>query len=217
MAALTVVLLAAAGCGRPSPCTSAASCPEGTVCELDGQCRALTVDPELRLARSESLAPSDWGVTRNDQPGNADGDLDSLALGGSPDAAVYLAFGPLPPEQEVIHAVLTLHPHPSFAGPRGSVRVAVQPIGRFRGERLTARSAPSPFGPPVALRPVPTGTERPLRFDVTGAVERARRAFDGRLYLALRLVRAPRGAPVRFASPRHPDPDRRPRLSLLLR
>ena len=216
MAAL-VALLPAAGCAGSSTCTSGAGCREGTVCELDGQCRALTVDPELRLARSEALAPSDWGVTRNDRPANADGDLDSLALGGSPDAAVYLAFGPLPPEDVVIQAVLTLHPHESFAGPRGPLRVAVQPIGHFRGETLTARSAPSAFGPPVALRPVPSGTERPLRFDVTTAVERARRAHAGRLYLALRLVRAPRGAPVRFASPRHPDPERRPRLSLLLR
>jgi hypothetical protein len=213
---LVTLAVLLAGCHEDPACVQGDGCPEGTVCQLDGTCRPLLSGPDNRFAAARRLVPRDWGYTRADQPSRVQPDTDALLLGGSPNAVVYLAFGPLPQVREIAQAVLTLWPHPGWEGPRRSgVQLAVQRIRGFDGQRLTHENAPEPFGLPVVVRRVMARAGGPIRLDVTRAARRAQRQDESRIHLRLSLSGRSRGGPWKVASSRAADRSRRPQLHLL--
>jgi hypothetical protein len=168
-----------------------------------------------RAARLVRLAPADWAVTRADAVEEAIPPTDVLELGGDGEAAIHLAFGPVP--DRVGRALLILSPHPSWAGAPSSqdpVRVVVHRTPPFRSARLTRRRAPAAFDSPAAIRRIAPGRPRQLVIDLTRTVLDLGRHRDRRLFVVLRATDA--HPTVRLASPQAVDPTSRPRLDLLV-
>ena len=105
---LACALLASGCAGRGVDCLVGPSCPDGTECGVDGTCRPATAQA-ARFARYLALAPRDWGFTTRAHPRDRSPDRDTLLLGGAEGAAIYLAFGPVPEDAEIVGAVLALH------------------------------------------------------------------------------------------------------------
>lgn len=204
-------------CAGTEPCESAASCPEGAVCDLDGVCRPLPTQAALRFARPVRLAPLDWGGTRSDAPSRVPADDDTLELGGDADAVVHLAFGPVPLDRPVVRAVLTMPPHPTWSGPPERAEVVARRTRRFHGTVLSRHRAPEAIGGTAVAQAVLAGGPRSLRLDVTRAVRAAADRREVRVFLAVEIAGGGGDRPWRLASPRASDPERRPRLDLLLR
>lgn len=210
-----VLALALCACGGTEPCATSAACPEGTVCNPDGTCRALAGDP--RFVRGIRLEALDWGGTSTAHPSDPLPATDVLLLGGDVHATAYLAFGPLTLEAPVARAWLTLHPHPSFAGPSTGGVVVAHRTRPFEGGRVTLRHAPVTVGAAIVARPVLAGGPRPVVLDVTDAARQAQLSGRRRVWLALRASGTENGPAWRFASPRATDTALRPRLSVWMR
>jgi len=211
-AALLLPLLAA--CPGAPPCAPD-GCAEGTVCQLDGTCAALAERPGF--ARTLHLPAADWAGTRGDARSDRGGLHDELLLGGEEiGGVVWLAFD-LPPDGEVVGAVLRLSPAARFAGGTPQ-RVAAFESSAFDGARVSRRQPPRRVGRYGAER-VLASTGRPLRLDVSELVRVAagppgqRRR---RVHLGVR-ARSGEGPAWRIASPSALDGDRHPRLELRLR
>lgn len=203
--ATLMLALSSASCHSP-PC---GECPNGTVCELDGTCRALGPRPRMGFTRAERLRPVEWGATRSDRRTESTQGLDELLLGGSLDGTIHFTFEL--PEGEVVAAILTIFPAPrahtstpqtlrafrtTEIGPRVSRAVPPRRIGRFgSSQRVAARQ------------------NRPLRIDVTDLV---RQAGEPRVHLALDARHAD-GLAWRIASPAAENDSLHPRLDVRVR
>lgn len=203
---LTLALLSA-GCHTP-PC---GDCPNGTVCELDGTCRALGPRSRMGFTRAERLRPVEWGSTRSDRRTETAQGLDELLLGGSLDGTVHFSFDL--PEGEVVAAVLTIYP-----APRGAHTSTPQTLRAYRtteiGSHVSRAVPPRRIGRFGASRRVAARANRPLRIDVTDLVRDV--AGEERVHLALDARRSD-GLAWRIASPTAENDELHPRLDLRLR
>lgn len=197
-------VVAALGCGAPARCTRASDCGPRAVCGFDATCGPLRPPEAARFTTSRWLSPRDWAVA------GARGRLDdAMPVGGRTEA--LLAFGSLPEGSRILRALLVLHPHDESPRVGAATELVVERVGRFRGGALPARHGAQPTAFAAAVRPLDEGPVRITRLDVTDA---ARDADDGRLYL---LVRGDAEPALLFASPWANDPERHPRLELMVR
>jgi len=195
--------LLAMGCGARERCTSEASCPAGTVCEASGACRALALDPVVRVARARWLLP----VARRVTPTAADAG-DAIRLGGETFAVLYLSFAPLPLGADEATAALVLTPHETFAHPLAPLTLIVDRV-----------RAPGTSGTPHAIqrvagiRALDANSRGVVRVDLSELVRDVSRAGVRTLDLAVRVEGE--GA-LRIASSLSIERSRRPRLEVLV-
>jgi len=200
---LVVVLLACAAvaCGARERCVVGA-CPEGTVCELDGTCRALEDSEASRFARARRLHAADWASSRPHTRAR-----DAMPVGEG-DVA-YFAFDV--PEGELVRAVLTVHLAPTPTDP-APVEVRTFLASALDGERADRGAPPRRVGPIEVARVSTPRAGAPLHVDVTAAVRRGL-GSDRRVSLGVAL-----DGPMRaLASPRTIDQTLRPRLDVRVR
>ncbi|MEM9074649.1 MAG: hypothetical protein AAGE52_39505 [Myxococcota bacterium] len=205
--AVWLVFLGVWGCRGQPPC---GECHSGTVCELDGTCRALAPREGLRFSRALRVRADDWASTRSDRRSEIGHPFDEALLGGDAGGRIHLAF-PLP-EGEIVGAVLTLIPAPraSLQGERVLRTFRTAP---FRGDRVSRRVPPRRIGRYGTARWTLGAADRPLRIDVTALVQDE----DGeRVHLAVE-VPGDDGLAWRIASPLAEDPARHPSLDLRVR
>lgn len=198
-----MVLLACAtvACGARERCAVGA-CPEGTVCELDGTCRALEDSDASRFARARRLHAVDWASTTPHTRAR-----DTLPVGDG-DAA-YFAFEL--PEGELVRAVLTVHLAPTPTDP-APMEVRAFLASELDGERADRGAPPRRVGPIEVARVSTPRAGAPLYVDVTAAVLRGL-GSERRVSLGVML-----DGPARaLASPRAVDETLRPRLDVRLR
>lgn len=201
----------------PPPCLASVDCAGSAVCQPSGRCAPLTLDAARRAARRVRLEPARSALG----PGaTARGESTRIEDGG----AVLLGFGPLPDAPQVLAAELVVPLDPDLAGVAApfTLRVArVRPFqrpgasGGAPAHRGSVAAVPASLPSPTARRVLSPGPARPIRIDVTALVAAARRAGVRELDLSL-SVEAPRGGALRLAAVRHPDPERRPRLDVLV-
>jgi hypothetical protein len=228
LAIVTTFATAACGPTHTPGCTSNALCAAPEVCHPGGRCGPLALDAAHRTARRVRLHP----VRSALGPGAfARGESVRVEQGG----AVLLGFGPLPEATRVLaaHLVLALAPEsPGLTGVRtlrvGRVRPFERPAGPSAfapsGTRGASRASGNPGRVATLPEPLPTpdvtvrvgpGPAHPLRVDLTALVADARRAGVRQLDLAV-LLEGPAGSRLRLSSALHADPERRPRLDLLV-
>ncbi len=191
------------GCAARERCEVGA-CPSGTVCELDGTCRALSDADSHRFARALRLSARDWasstaGARMTDELPADDGER------------AFFAFE-LPPG-EVVQGTLTVHlAHRTSGDAQVEARVFVAselvspaadrgPRPRRKGRFLVARRLRVRAGAPIHL-------------DVGPALSRVGEG-GGRITLGVELRGETKGWAL--ASPSSVDPGIRPRLDLRLR
>ena len=198
-----MVLLACAtfACGARERCVVGA-CPEGTVCELDGTCRALEDSEASRFARARRAYAVDWASSRPHTRAR-----DTLPAGDG-DAA-YFAFEL--PEGELVRAVLTVHLAPTPTDP-APVEVRAFLASELDGERADRGAPPRRVGPIEVARVSTPRAGAPLQVDVTAAVRRGL-GSERRVSLGVALE----GPARAIASPRAVDESLRPRLDVRLR
>lgn len=208
MAVSTLAMLSALGCSARARCAESLACHGERVCGFRGYCRDLSTGGD-RFARSAWLYPRDWGLSGASSPAGQGGPAlgDRMPIGS---AEALLAFGPVPPADVLVRALLVLSPPDTGMRWHQAGQVVVEKTGRFRGGSLPPRASTGPLAFAAAIRPLRSGPARPVHMDLTDTVREASSRTDDRLYL---LVRAQDCHPV-FASPYHLDPRRRPRLEL---
>ncbi|MCA9577170.1 MAG: hypothetical protein R3B40_23400 [Polyangiales bacterium] len=212
-AALLVVLSLTVGCGAARrPCVSDA-CADGTVCDLDGTCRALP-DPAQASTFSEADALYALGYTNPTRRARDRAASDRLTLGGAPAGVVNLVFAVPTYRRAIVEAVLVLFPYPNG---RTATAPGTLSVHRVRAREVLdprRRTPLLPIGRRLAARLEQPSAAQPVRLDVTRAV----RATSGaRLGLQVRMTRGGGDAPWLLASPDTLDEARRPRVELLLR
>lgn len=196
-----LVGLTALGCAARERCVVGA-CPEGTVCELDGTCRALEDSEASRFARARRSYAVDWASSRPHTRAR-----DTLPAGDG-DAA-YFTFEL--PEGELVRAVLTVHLAPIPTDP-APVEVRAFLASELDGERADRGAPPRRVGPIEVARVSTPRAGAPLYVDVTAAVRRGL-GSERRVSLGVML-----DGPARaLASPRAVDETLRPRLDVRLR
>jgi len=206
---LCAILLSGCATAR-HPCGEGRACPEEQSCGLDGTCRPVGA-PAARFARYLELPAIDWGWTRRDHPGSRSPDDDTLTIGGSERATVYLGFGPIPEDASLVDAVLHLH---VIDAPGTRARFRLEDTLPFRGGTLSFRGAPPARRRLGRVEATPR-TGQALLFELREARPDARHDGISAIHLAIGAVG--RGAPaVVVASPRHADTRLRPRLELVL-
>lgn len=180
------------------------------MCGLDGRCVRLGSPEGARFAGSRWLTPIDWGVA-----GRRRALGDAMPIGGRAATEGLIAFGPLPPGSEILRALLVVQPLDPHARTDARGEVIVEHVEPFRGGPLPARPGALPLRFAAGRHALAEGAVFPLRVDVTEAARAAAGRADRRLHLLLRLEsRAER--PLVLASPWAVDPDRRPRIELML-
>ncbi|MCU0672765.1 MAG: hypothetical protein MUE69_08220 [Myxococcota bacterium] len=201
LAFVVLVGLTAVGCAARQRCVVGA-CPEGTVCELDGTCRALEDAEASRFARARRLHAVDWASSRPHTRAR-----DAMPVGDG-DVA-YFAFDL--PEGELVRAVLTVHLAPTPTDP-APVEVRAFLASELDGERADRGAPPRRVGPIEVARVSTPRAGAPLHVDVTSAVLRGL-GPERRVSLGVAL-----DGPARaFSSPRAIDETLRPRLDVRLR
>jgi len=206
---LCAIVLAGCATAR-QPCGDRRPCPEEQSCGLDGTCRPVGT-PAARFARYVELPAIDWGWTRRDHPRSRSPDDDTLTIGGTARATLYLSFGPIPEDASVVDAILHLH---VVDAPGTRARFRLEDTLPFHGGTLSFRSAPSVRRRLGRVQSTPRA-DQALLFEVRGARPDARPDGTSAIHLAVGAVG--RDAPaVVVASPRHADTRLRPRLELVL-
>lgn len=205
--------LVALACAEGPPCARG-GCPERTVCELDGTCRAQAPDA-VETSSALSVAAVDWGVVRRHELHSDPAGHDVLSVGGADGAVAYLAFGPLPTRRELVRAVLTLHVDSSTR--RGVRGLRVWRTRPFDGPGLAEGHRPRHRRGYLSTRAVEATPASPLHIEVTELVRGSQRDEEDRLYLELRVARRGPEGELRVASPSCTDGSERPSLALLLR
>ena len=201
---VVVAALLATGCGGAGErCTSESSCAAGTVCEASGACRALTLDPIVRVARARWLLP----VTTRVAPTVADAG-DAIRLGGDTSAVLYLSFAPLPIGADEATAALVLTPHQTFVHPLAPLTLIVDRV-RAPGTSGTPQSIQRVAG----SRALGVDSRGVVRVDLSELVRGASRAGVRTLDLAVRVEGV---SALRIASPLSIERSRRPRLEVLV-
>ncbi len=200
-------LALATACGGRPPC---GSCPDGSVCDLDGTCRVLATRPELRFARVVRLRPQDWAGARADIRREAGYAFDEWLLGGEVDGRLYLAFDV--PAGEIVTAVLRLTPIPRSPS-LGAMTLQIFRTRSFVGARVSHRRRPRRIRRVGSMRRVEGAEGRPIYLDVT---ELVRGREGSRVFLG---VAANDGdtTPWRIASPLANDVDAQPHLDVRIR
>ncbi len=197
MTAVVVAVLFATGCGA-AVCSRHGRCPEGWVCQANGECGALTGP----AGRSSVVGAFDWASTSPLSSG------DVLLVGGPSDASGFLAFGPLPAVAGVDGAVLELTAHPS-AAPSPERTIEGRGTHPFLG-RTVARTRSGPF---AQTSGIPRRLRHPVTsIDVTTAVQDALRRGRRRVFLRIDVTGP--GPALRFTSPGGQEEANRPRLYL---
>jgi hypothetical protein len=197
----SLVALGSSGCGARERCVVGA-CPEGTVCELDGTCRALDDSESSRFARARRLYAIDWASSTPHTRAR-----DAMPVGDR-DAA-YFAFEV--PEGDLVRAVLTVHLAPVPTDPT-PVEVRAFLASELDGERADRGAPPRRVGRLEVARVSTPRAGGALHVDVTSAVLRGL-GSERRVSLGVVL-----DGPARvLASPRAVDETLRPRLDVRVR
>lgn len=193
------MLVTTLGCGPRERCVVGA-CPEGTVCELDGTCRALDDSGASRFARARRLHAIDWASSTPRTRA-----LDALPVGAG--EAAFFAFEL--PEGEVVRAILTVYlaPVPTDSEP-AELRAFLS--SDLNGTTADRGAPPRRIGPYEVARGVSPRAGIALHVDVTSAVTRA---GSRRVSLGVSLE----GPTRSLASPRAVDEALRPTLDVRLR
>jgi len=166
-------------------------------------CRALALDPVVRVARARWLLP----VATRVAPAAADAG-DAIRLGGNTFAVLYLSFAPLPIGADEATAALVLTPHETFTHPLAPLTLIVDRV-----------RAPGTSGTPQAIqrvagiRALGSNSRGVVRVELSELVRDASRAGVRTLDLAVRVEGE--GA-LRIASPQSLARSHRPRLEVLL-
>ncbi len=164
-------------------------------------------------ARTDAVVAYRWTSVSADAPTDRALDADYLEVGGDPDARIHLAFPRPHGSSPIASATLVLHPTASEQGPASEVLLVVERTGELeRGARSYA-SVPAASGSAIAEVFVPARRSALVRFDVTDAAVDAEDDHEP-LSVRVRVSQGDAEAPLRFASPRDPDPRRHPRLEI---
>lgn len=196
-------LLASVGCGPRNRCEVGA-CPDGTVCELDGTCRALADSDGSRFARATRRDAVDWASTVAGAR-----ESDELPVGDGAEA--FFAFDV--PRGEVVHAVLSVH-FVSSTYTTEPVEARVFLVSELDGEIADRGVPPRRIGPIEVGRVIRPGASRPVHLDVSRAIARAGLGTEGGRVSFGVALEGPRHA---LASPRAVELATRPHLDLRLR